>query len=42
MLVYHYDELLPLGYKDLDFQSDRDSLWSTFRLVFTLGGGAAS
>ena len=42
MLVYHYDELLPLAYTDLDFQFDRDSRKSTLGFVFTLGGGAVS
>ena len=36
MLVYHCDELLLVGYMDLDFQSDRNSHKSTFRFVFTL------
>ena len=42
MLVYHCDELLPLGYMALDFQFDRDYCKSTFGFVFTLGGGAVS
>ena len=42
MLVYHCNELLPLGYIDLDFQFDRDSRKSTADFVFTLGGGAVS
>ena len=42
MLVYHYDEFLPLRYIDSNFQSDRDSRKSTSRFVFTLGGGDAS
>ena len=42
MLVYHCNELLPLGYIDLDFQFDRNSRKSTADFVFTLGGGAVS
>ena len=42
MLVYHCDELLPLGYTDSNFWSNRDSRKSTFGFVFTLGGGAVS
>ena len=40
MLVYHSDELVPIGYRDSDFQSDMDSRKSTSGNVFTLGGGA--
>ena len=40
MLVYHSDELVPIGYTDSDFQSDMDSRKSTLGNVFTLGGGA--
>ena len=40
MLVYHSDELVPIGYKNSDFQSDMDSRKSTSGNVFTLGGGA--
>lgn len=40
MLVYQADSLVPLGYTDSDFQSDRDSRKSTSGYVFTLGGGA--
>nr|XP_025883704.1 uncharacterized protein LOC112940161 [Solanum lycopersicum] len=40
MLVYHSDELVPIGYTDSDFQSDIDSRKSTSGNVFTLGGGA--
>ena len=40
MLVYHSDELVPIGYTDSDFQSDMDSRKSTSRNVFTLRGGA--
>ena len=42
MLVYHCDELLPLGYMNSNFWSNRDSRKSTFGFVFTLGGGAVS
>ena len=42
VLVYHYDELLPLRYKDLDFQFDRDSHKSTSKFVFTQGGWVIS
>ena len=40
MLVYSGEDLMPLGYTDFDFQSDKDSRKSTSGLVFTLGGGA--
>lgn len=42
MLVFHSGDLAPVGYIDLDFQSDRDSRKSTSGYVFTLGGGAIS
>ena len=42
MLVYHGDELAPIGYIDYDFQSDADLRKSTSRYVFTLGGVAIS
>ncbi|XP_070040712.1 secreted RxLR effector protein 161-like [Nicotiana tomentosiformis] len=42
MLVYHSDDLAPIGYTDSNFQSDRDSRKSTPGYVFTLGGGAIS
>ncbi|XP_075095304.1 secreted RxLR effector protein 161-like [Nicotiana tabacum] len=42
MLVYYSDDLVPIGYTDSDFQSDRDSRKSTSENVFTLGGGAIS
>ncbi|CAA0830837.1 cysteine-rich RLK (RECEPTOR-like protein kinase) 8, partial [Striga hermonthica] len=42
MLVYRADSLLPLGYSDSDFQTDRDESKSTSGYVFTLGGGAIS
>ena len=40
MLIYQADQLLPVGYTDSDFQSDRDNSKSTSGFVFTLGGGA--
>ncbi|XP_075086295.1 secreted RxLR effector protein 161-like [Nicotiana tabacum] len=40
MLVYHLDDLVPIGYTDSNFQSDRDSRKSISGNVFTLGGGA--
>ena len=40
MLVYSGRELIPIGYIDSDFQSDRDSQKSTSGAFFTLGGGA--
>ena len=42
MLVFQDKSLVPIGYIDSDFQSDRESRKSTFRYVFTLGGGAIS
>ena len=42
MLVYHYEDLIPIGYTDSDFQSDLDFRKSTSGYVFTLGGGAIS
>lgn len=42
MLVYKGSDLLPLGYTDSDFQSDRDQRKSTSGYVFTVGGGAVS
>ncbi|KAL5577479.1 hypothetical protein UlMin_019178 [Ulmus minor] len=42
MLVYSSDSLIPIGYTDSDFQSDKDSRKSTSGYVFTLGGGAIS
>ena len=42
MLVYHGDELAPIGYIDSDFQSDADLKKSTSGYVFTLGGAAIS
>ena len=42
MLVYGREELVPVGYTDSDFMSDKDSRRSRSRHVFTLGGGAIS
>ena len=42
MLVYGGKELVPVGYTDSDFMSDKDSRRSTFGYVFTLRGGAIS
>ena len=42
MFVYCCEDLIPIGYTDLDFQSDLDFRKSTSRCVFTLGGGAIS
>ena len=42
MLVYQADSLVPLGYTDSDFQSDKDSRKSTSGYLFTLGSGAIS
>ena len=42
MLVYHYDELLPLRYTNSDFQYDKDYLKSTSDFVFTLSSGVVS
>ncbi|KAH9802185.1 Integrase catalytic domain-containing protein [Citrus sinensis] len=42
MLVYSGDELIPVGYTDSDFKSDRDSRKSTSGYVFALGSGAIS
>ena len=42
MLVFQDESLVPIGYTDLDFQSDRDSIKSTSGYVFTLGGGVIS
>ena len=42
MLTYKYDDLVPIGYTDSDFQSDKDSRKSTLGYMFTLGGGAIS
>ena len=42
MLVYHGNELTPIGYNDFDFQSNSNLRKSTSRYVFTLGGATAS
>ena len=42
MFVYSGDELIPVGYTDSDFMSDKDSRKSTSGYVFTLGSGAIS
>ena len=42
MLIYGGDELIPVGYIDSDFMSDKDSRKSTSEHLFTLGGGAIS
>ncbi|XP_065631171.1 secreted RxLR effector protein 161-like, partial [Quercus suber] len=41
-LVYHCEDLIPIGYIDSDFQSDLDFKKSTSGYVFTLRGGAIS
>ena len=40
MLIYWCEDLIPIGYTNLDFQSDLDFRKSTSGCVFTLGGGA--
>ena len=40
MLVYWCEDLIPIGYTDLDFQSNLDFKKSTSGCVFTLRGGA--
>ena len=42
MLVYHGDELAPIGYTDSKFQSDANLRKSTSGYVFTLGGAVVS
>ena len=42
MLVYQDKSIVPIGYTDSDFQSDRESRKSTSGYVFTLRGGAIS
>ena len=42
MLMYSGDELIPVGYADSDFMSDKDLRKSTSGHLFTLGGGAVS
>ena len=40
MFVYSGRNLIPIGYTNSDFQSDKDSRKSSFGLVFTFGGRA--
>ena len=42
MLVYHSDELSPIGYTDYDFQSYADLRKSTSAYVFTFCGTTIS
>ena len=42
MLVYRCEDLIPIGYTDLDFQSNLDFRKSILGCVFTLGGEAIS
>ena len=42
MLVYHSEDLIPIGYTYSDFQLDLDFRKSTSSCVFTVGGGAIS
>ena len=42
MLMYGRDELIPRGYTDSDFMSDKHLRKSTFEHLFTLGGGVMS
>ena len=42
MLVYWCEYLIPIGYTDLDFQSNLDFRKSILGCVFTLGGEAIS
>ena len=42
ILVYHGDELAPIGYTDSDFQSYANLRKSTSGYIFTLGGVAVS
>ena len=42
MLIYHGNELAPIGYTDSDFHLDADLRKSTSGYVFTLGGVAVS
>ena len=42
MFVYWCEDLIPIGYTNLDFQSNLDFRKSTSGYVFTLGGGAIS
>ena len=40
--MYGGNELIPIGYTDSDFTSDKDLKKSTSGHVFTFGGGAVS
>ena len=40
--MYVRDELIPIGYTDSDFMSDKDLKKSTSGHVFTLGAGVVS
>ena len=40
ILVHRYEDLIPIGYTDLDFQSNLDFRKSTSGCVFTFEGGA--
>ena len=40
--MYGGDELIPIGYTNSNFMSDKDSRKSTSGHLFTLGGGAVS
>ena len=42
MLVYRCEDLIPIGFTNLDYQLDLDFKKSTSGCVFTLGGGAIS
>ena len=42
MLMYSGDELIPIGYTNSDFMSDKDLRKSTTEHVFTLRGGVVS
>ena len=42
MWVYHYDELVLIRYRDLDFQSNKDSCKSISSYVFILSGETIS
>ena len=42
MLIYDIDELIPIGYTDSDFMSNKESMKFTTGYVFMLGRGAIS
>ena len=42
ILTYLSKSLVPVGYTDSNFQSDKDARMSTSGFVFTLGGEAIS